>query len=173
MRPRGALGWFTREEWQDADGSIVVALAGAQEVARSGYPARTVRVLARALAGIGGEARPADPIEDRFLDMPLLELPEPEAPVRGRRAEEDPDEAGFRRRVEPTWSRKAEKEGGSCTVQVFVTRQGELRELGFEDCPKALQKDVEAAVEAITLRPRTKDGAKAAGRFRAIYRVGG
>jgi len=165
----GRLGWFTQEEWRTADGSIVVALAGAKHAADDGIPARKVRILARAMAGIGGEARPQrEPFEDAFItppELPALDRYEPTS--RG----DDRDGASFRKRVEPSWSGRALKEGGSCTVRVFVSKQGGLRNLAFVDCPKPLQKDVEKAVEASRLKPRLEDGRKAAGRFTATYTV--
>lgn len=172
----GSLGWFTQEEWRTANGSIVVALAGAKHAADEGIPARKVRILARALAGIGGESRPPrETFEDALIEpmlLPALDRYEAsgEGPA-GRGDMEETEGASFRKRVEPSWSGKALKEGGSCTVRVFVSKEAELRNLEFVDCPKPLQKDVEKAVEASRLKPRLKDGRKAAGRFTATYTV--
>jgi hypothetical protein len=181
-----ARGWFTREEWRGADGTIVLALAGAQAAADAGISAAHVRVLARALAGIGDGAPAKDPLMDPFVEL-QLDLPEPrsardQGAAGGRGgggagvvalapSPADDAPAGFRHRVAPTWSPRARRKGGSCTVQVFVTRSGDLRDLEFLECHSALQDDVQAAVEASELRPRSKDGATAAGRFRATYEV--
>lgn len=185
------LGWFTQEEWRDADGSIVVALAGANEAAQSGISDSKVRTLARGLAGVGGaQGAPRDgSLEDRFLDVPELPMLAPYEPGGGAglggggsaegleyllglgQEERTEGAASFHRRVEPGWSKKALKTGGRCTVKVFVSKQGALRDLQYVDCPKALQNDVKEAVEASELSPRRKEGANAPGRFTATFSV--
>ncbi len=185
------LRWFSKEEWLTAEGSVVVALAGAHAAADAGIRSAHVRALARALAGIGEGAPAEDPLLDRFIEF---EPPQPVAPapvdsgngggggggggtfsgLRGGRSGSGAPPAAkprFDHRVEPTWSKRAARKGGSCTVQVFVTRDGALRNLEFIDGESALQGDVRAAVEASSLTPRTKAGRRAAGRFKAVFHV--
>ena len=77
--------------------------------------------------------------------------------------------AGFSRRVEPSWGPRATRSGGTCAVTIFVAKDGTLRDLRFDDCPKALQGDVRAAIGASALQPRVEAGAAAPGRFQATF----
>ncbi len=160
------LGWFTREQWNQADGPVVIPLIGGRALADAGVSDEQVGRLVRALAGVepsrlaqrllGASTETIDPVTTGFA---------------GSAAPEDKADFAPGGRVEPTWSKAAKRRGGSCVVQIQVSAQGTLRDLEFVECDDVLQGDVRAAIEASTLSARSKDGAPAAGRFRATYQV--
>jgi hypothetical protein len=189
----GRHGWMTEAQWGGADGAVVIALVGGHVLTESGVGADDVGTLVRALAGIGGsvatEASARSDVGDPFIELNLDGLMEadlggqPVSPATrtggggagvGTLGSVEADRAaGFTPtgRVEPSWSNAASRAGGSCSVQVFVTRQGTLKELKFVECDASLQDDVRAAVQASTFQARVKDGEAAAGRFRETYEV--
>lgn len=178
------LGWFSRAQWNQAEGWVVVPLLAGRALADAGIPHDQVEFLVRTLAGLpenqpilqligtSGQTGSSSLMDELFGDVGAPATGDLEAAFAEPLSAGD-SAAGFAPdgRVEPAWRAAARQQGGSCEVEIHVTAKASVRDLTFIDCDTALRDDVRAAVEASTLSARRGIGGPVPGRFRATYSV--